>query len=113
MPYTVVIHDKPIVMKNKYKILVTIIALLSCNQLFAQHGHSGNHNMAGIIRPQPRITGIINANANANSNAKIHANSNSVFGTGNTHPSSQTKKDDDRNTKKGNKDENKKNLKKT
>ena len=100
-------------MKNKYKILVTIIALISCNQLLAQQRHSPNHNVTTMIRPQPRITGIINANANANVNAKIHANSNSVFGTGNTSPSSQTKKDDDRNIKKENKDENKKNLKKT
>ena len=48
------------------------------NNLSAQQGR-------GIKQP-PKINGITTAINNANINAKIHANSNSVFGTANTHP---------------------------
>lgn len=93
-----------------------MIAIICCNQLYAQHGHSANHSMSNhsittIIRPQPRVTGIFNATANANVNAKIHANSNSVFGTGNTH-STQLKREDERDNRKEDKEENKNNSKK-
>lgn len=90
--------------------LATMIALLCSSQTFAQHGHSANHAMAPAYRPQPRISGIMHS-SNANSNAKIHANSNSVFGTGNIHSSSQVKKEDE-NKLQDDKDDDKKNLKK-
>lgn len=65
-----------------------MVIFITSNNLFAQPGHN-------LVKQPSRINGVARAIANANVNAKIHANSNSVFGTGNTHPN-YNKKDQSR-----------------
>lgn len=90
------LYLKCLIMKTIYKIITLFMAFLISNHLFAQPGRSSHIN--NIVKQQPRINGILKATNNANANAKIHANSNSVFGTRNTHPNynkkDQPKKDE-------------------
>ena len=92
------LYLKNLIMKPICKIIILFMAFLISNHLFAQPGRS-LHSIQ-IIK-QPRINGMLKTTTNANANAKIHANSNSVFGTGNTHPNynkkNQPKKDEIKN----------------
>lgn len=76
-------------MKVLYNILCLLTAFFTSTTLSAQPGH--------VIKQPPKIN-VPKVIANATVNARIHANSNSVFGTGNTHPNynkkSVPKKDD-------------------
>jgi hypothetical protein len=74
-------------MQTLIKFIALFTALLIGYTLSAQPGR-------GLVRQPPRINGAARAAANAGINAaRIHANSNSVFGTGNTHPN-YTKKEE-------------------
>ena len=73
-------------MKTLNTIIAIFMALLIYKNVPAQPGR-------GMVKPPPRINGAIRAIANSSIQARIHANSNSVFGTGNTH-ANYTKKEE-------------------
>lgn len=67
-----------------YKITALCIACIFCYNSYSQP-------RPNIVKP-PKINGVLKATTVANVNAKIHANSNSVFGTSNTHPNYNKKR---------------------
>ena len=66
-------------MKALYTILAFFMTFIVSADLYSQPGRKA-------VKQPPRINGVQKATSNATAKAKIHANSNSVFGTGTTHP---------------------------
>ena len=90
--YRLLIHEMPYIMKTLYAILYLVTAFFAGNVVLAQPGHG--------IKPPPKINvpNIPRVITNANVNTRIHANSNSVFGTGNTHPNYNKKTEPNKET---------------
>ncbi len=66
-------------MKSLYIFSIFFLSICFCNNALAQSGGK-------IIKQSPRINGVLKATNSATAKVKIHANSNTVVGTGKTHP---------------------------